>query len=46
MTELVLLKDVQERIIRSPEEYGSTGGFQALRKALRQMTPEQVTEEF
>lgn len=45
MSELVLLKDVQERIIRSPEEYSATGGFQALRKALRQMTPEQVTEE-
>jgi NADH-quinone oxidoreductase subunit F len=45
MPELALLKDVQERIIRSPEEYSATGGFQALRKALLQMTPDQVTEE-
>jgi NADH-quinone oxidoreductase subunit F len=45
MPELVLLKDVQDRTIHSPEEYRAAGGFQALRKAFFEMTPEQVVEE-
>jgi NADH-quinone oxidoreductase subunit F len=45
MPELVLLKNVLDRSILSPEEYKTAGGFQALHKALFQMTPEQIIEE-
>jgi NADH-quinone oxidoreductase subunit F len=45
MAELVLLKNVQEQIIRNPEVYRAMGGFQGLRRALFEMSPEQVVEE-
>ena len=45
MSELVLLKDVQERILMTVEDYRQVNGFETLRKSLFEMKPEQVTEE-
>src|SRR6266850_8301179 len=45
MPELVLLKDVQDRNLLTVEEYRQTGGYEALRKVLLEMKPDQVIEE-
>lgn len=45
MTRQVLLKDINVPGILSYEVYRRQGGYSAVEKALREMTPEQVTEE-
>jgi NADH-quinone oxidoreductase subunit F len=45
MSELVLLKDVQDRNLMTVEAYRQTGGYEALKKALFEMKPDQVIEE-
>jgi len=45
MSELVLLKDVQDRNLMTVEEYRQTGGYEALKKVLLEMKPDQVIEE-
>jgi len=45
MPELVLLKHCQESAVLTIDDYLKVGGYQALRKALFGMKPEQVTEE-
>ena len=45
MSELVLLKDVQERKLLTVDDYLRVGGYQSLKKALLAMKPDQVTEE-
>lgn len=45
MSELVLLRDVQEKILMTVEDYRQVNGFETLRKSLFEMKPEQVTEE-
>jgi NADH-quinone oxidoreductase subunit F len=41
----VLLKDINDRSLRTFEGYLAHGGFVSLRKALTEMTPEQITAE-
>lgn len=45
MTRQVLLKDINVPGILSYEVYRRQGGYSAVEKALREMTPEQITEE-
>jgi NADH-quinone oxidoreductase subunit F len=45
MSELVLLKDVQDRNLMTVEEYRQTGGYEALKKVLLEMKPDQVIDE-
>src|SRR3990172_1678229 len=45
MSELVLLKDVQDRILMTVEDYRQVGGFETLHKSLFEMKPDEVTEE-
>ncbi|MFN8008162.1 MAG: NADH-quinone oxidoreductase subunit NuoF [Terriglobia bacterium] len=45
MSELVLLKDVQEKTLLTVGQYREVGGFETLRKCLFEMKPDQVTEE-
>jgi NADH-quinone oxidoreductase subunit F len=45
MPELVLLKDVQDRNLMTVEDYRQTGGYEALKKVLFEMKPDQVIEE-
>jgi len=45
MSELALLKDVQDRNLMTVEEYRQTGGYEALKKVLLEMKPDQVIEE-
>jgi NADH-quinone oxidoreductase subunit F len=45
MSELVLLKDVQDKTLLTIEDYLQVGGFQALKRVLREMKPDQVIEE-
>ncbi len=45
MPELVLLKDVQHRVLLKIEDYLRVGGYQTLRRVLSELTPDQVVEE-
>jgi len=45
MSELVILRDVQKAELRRIEDYLGVGGYQALRKVLVELKPEQVVEE-
>ena len=45
MSELVLLKDVQDRNLMTVEDYRQTGGYETLKKVLFEMKPDQVMEE-
>lgn len=45
MSELVILKNVQNRSLLTIEDYLDLGGYRALKKALFEMNPEQVIEE-
>ncbi len=45
MSELVILKNVQNRSLLTIEDYLDVGGYRALKKALFEMNPEQVIEE-
>ena len=45
MSELVILKNVQNRSLLTIEDYLDVGGYQALKKALFAMKPDQVIDE-
>ena len=45
MPELVVLRDVQDSELRHIEDYLKVGGYQALKKVLLELKPEQVVDE-